>query len=191
MVRVRSAVLVCLLAATSACASGGDRPVIATGDRFQATTLNEYRLGTGDKVRINVAFEQGLSGEFTVNAAGNVALPLIGEVPARGRTVQEVAADAQGRYGAGYLREPRVTMEVSLYRPFYVLGEVATPGQFPYVIGITALNAIATARGFTPRADKKVLHIRREGMAEEEAYAITPDLRIYPGDTVRVGERFF
>jgi polysaccharide export outer membrane protein len=191
MVSVRSALLVCLLAATTACASGGDRPVIATGERYQAQTLNEYRVGTGDKVRMNVAFEQGLSGEFTVNAAGNVALPLIGEVPARGRTVQEIAADAQGRYGAGYLRQPHVVMEVTAYRPFYVLGEVTTPGQYPYQVGITALNAIATAHGFTPRADKRVLHIRREGAAEEEPYAVTPALRIYPGDTVRVGERFF
>lgn len=188
---VRSALLVCLLAATSACASGGERPVISSGERYQAATLNEYRLGTGDRVRMTVAFETGLSGDFTVNAAGNVALPLIGEVPARGRTVTEVAGDAQGRLGAGYLRQPRVTMEVTTYRPFYVLGEVTTPGQYPFVIGITALNAVATAHGFTPRADKKVLHIRREGTSEEEAYAVTPDLRIYPGDTVRVGERFF
>lgn len=181
----------CLFAFTAACASGGDRPVISSGERYQATALAEYRLGTGDKVRMVVAFEQGLSGEFFVNAGGNLALPLIGEVPARGRTIGEIAADAQGRYGAGYLRQPRVTMEVTAYRPFYVLGEVTTPGQYPYQVGITAMNAVAVAHGFTPRADTKVIHIRREGEAAEEDYAITPDLRIYPGDTVRIGERFF
>lgn len=167
--------------------------MISTGDRYVAdkAVIEGYHLGVGDKVRMTVFREPDMSGEYAVGSAGNLALPLIGDTVALGRTVEDVASEVQTRYGAGYLRKPQVSLEVITYRPFFILGEVTAPGQFPYAVGLTAFNAIATAQGFTPRADRYVVHIRHEGATTEENYVLTPDLRIYPGDTVRVGERFF
>ena len=189
---IRSAILLCVLVLVTACGGHGGN-VISTGDRYVSdrSVITDYRLGIGDKVRMSVFREPDMSGEFSVGPNGTIALPLIGETPAVGRRVEEVASDATARYGAGYLRTPQVNMEVIGFRPFFILGEVTAPGQFPYSIGLTAFNAIATAQGFTPRADRYTVHIRREGATVEETYQLTPDLRIYPGDTVRIGERFF
>jgi len=191
-VGIRSAMLLCVCALLAACGGRGAE-VISTGDRYVSNraVVTDYRLGIGDKVRLTVFREPDMSGEFTVGPNGTVALPLIGATPAVGRRVEEVAAEAQARYGDGYLRSPQVNMEVTGFRPFFILGEVTAPGQFPYSIGLTAFNAIATAQGFTPRADRYIVHIRREGATVEENYQLTPDLRVYPGDTIRVGERFF
>ncbi|CAN5392829.1 polysaccharide biosynthesis/export family protein [soil metagenome] len=189
---IRSAIFVCVLALLSACGGKGGE-VIATGDRYVSNraVVTDYRLGIGDKVRVTVFREPDVSGEFAVAPDGTVALPLIGAVPAVGRRIDELAAEAQARYGDGYLRNPQVGVEVTTFRPFFMLGEVGAQGQYPYSVGLTAFNAIATAQGFTPRADRYIVHIRREGATVEENYRLTPDLRIYPGDTVRVGERFF
>lgn len=182
-----------VLALLSACAEKGSGPVIATGDRYMASKSlpTEYRLGTGDHVKVTVFTEPTLGGDFSVGANGMVSLPLIGDVPARGKTVDMVAADAQARFADGFLRNPRVSMEVSTYRPFYILGEVVQPGTYPFAVGLTALGAVATAKGFTPRANREVVEIRREGDPAEETFRLTPDLHVYPGDTIRVGERYF
>lgn len=182
----------------SACAEKGAGPVVSSGERYiqgvdasASGAVADYRLDAGDKIRIVVFNESGLSGEFTVSAAGTAALPLIGEVPAKGRTVTEVAVDVRMRYASGYLRNPQVSAEVIVYRPFYILGEVAAPGQYPYTVGLTAMNAVATAKGFTPRATREVVQIRRQGETQEINYRLTPELLVYPGDTIRVGERYF
>lgn len=175
------------------CAEKGEGPVLSSGDRYVASAdlASVYRLGVGDRVKLNVYNEPNLSGEYWVNPDGFVSLPLIGNVQARGRAIAEIAADAKTRFADGYLRDPKVSMEVTVFRPFYILGEVSEPGQYPYVSGLTALNAVATAKGFTPRANRDVLRIRRQGDADETNYRLTPELMIYPGDTIRVGERFF
>lgn len=174
------------------CSAGG-RDVISSGERYTAPQDVEenYNLGAGDKIRVNVFNEPTLSGEFSVGSEGTVSLPLIGEIPAKGKTPQQLATEVQTRLADGYLREPKVGIEVSAYRPFFILGEVKAPGQYPYASGLTALNAIATAQGFTPRAEKKVAYIRRAGATSEEPLRLTPDLRIRPGDTIRIGERYF
>ncbi len=189
---IRSAIVLCVLVLVAGCGGHGGN-VISTGERYVSdrSGVTDYRLGIGDKVRMSVFREPDMSGEFLVGPNGTMALPLIGETPALGRRVEDVASDAAARYGAGYLRNPQVNMEVVGFRPFFILGEVTTPGQYPYSIGLTAFNAIATAQGFTPRADRYTVHIRREGAAVEETYQAMPNLRIYPGDTVRIGERFF
>jgi polysaccharide biosynthesis/export protein len=191
--RVRSTAVLAIGLLCSACLFREEGPVVSSGDRYAGAseTAPEYRLGTGDRVRFSVYNEPSLTGEFTVGAEGNLNLPLIGPVPARERTVPEVVADAQQRYGNGFVRDPRVSADVSQYRPFFILGEVNEPGQYPYSIGLTAMNAIATAQGYTARGDRKLVRIRRQGSPTEEAYRLTPDLRVYPGDTIRVGERFF
>lgn len=177
--------------------SASRAPVIASGDRYVATagidegSVENYRLGSGDKVRMTVFNEPTLSGEFAVASSGTLSLPLIGDVVASSKTTSEVGDEVRRKLGDGYLRDPKVSMEVITFRPFFILGEVKAPGQYPYATGLTVLNAVATAQGFTPRAAKTVVFIRRNGAPEELAYKIAPDLKILPGDTIRVGERYF
>lgn len=182
-----------ILAAMSlaACASSGT--VINSGERYavDAQLSETYPLGAGDKVRVTVFNEPTLSGEFFVSGDGEMSLPLVGDVPAGNKTTKDVAAQFARLLADGYLRDPRVAMEVITYRPFFILGEVTTPGQYPYVSGMTALSAVATASGFTPRAKKSRIYIRRRGEEGELEYELTPNLRIMPGDTIRVGERYF
>ncbi len=183
-----------MLAALSlaACGKGGPPP-ISSGERYTAGTTSEdsYALGAGDKVRIIVYNEPQLSGDFSVSTDGDISLPLIGNVKVIGKTVDRASRDVQMRLADGYLRDPRVSMEVATYRPFFILGEVRSPGQFPYISGLTVMNAIATAQGYTPRAKKSTVLIRRFGEQYEQEYVLTPDLRVYPGDTIRLTERFF
>jgi polysaccharide export outer membrane protein len=155
------------------------------------TIESGYKLGAADKVRIIVFNEEMLSGEFSVNDAGVLSLPLIGEVQALDRTPAEVVKDIEARLADGYLRDPHVSMDVLTYRPFYILGEVAKPGTYPYSNGLTVMSAVATAEGYTYRASKRKVMIRRAGETEERAYNLTPDLKINPGDTVRIVERYF
>ncbi|WBH16354.1 polysaccharide biosynthesis/export family protein [Sphingomonas radiodurans] len=189
----RLAIILGIFLMLSACAEKGDGPVLSSGDRYVASTdvVSDYRLGVGDRVKLTVFNEPNLAGEFWVNPDGFVSLPLIGNVQASGKAVSQIAADAKMRFADGYLRDPRVSMEVTVFRPFYILGEVSQPGQYPYAIGLTALNAVATAKGFTPRANRDVVRIRRQGEPGEVNYRLSPELMIYPGDTIRVGERFF
>ena len=189
----RSAFFLGILMLFSACAEKGDGPVLSSGDRYVSASevISDYRLDVGDKVKVTVYNEPSLTGEFWVNPDGTISLPLIGNVSAKGKQVAQIAADAERLFGDGYLREPKVAMEVVIFRPFYILGEVSAPGQYPYATGMTAMNAVATAKGFTPRANRDVVRIRRQGEAEEVNYRLTPELIVYPGDTIRIGERFF
>lgn len=175
--------------------AGCARPVLSTAEAMQergaAADVSDYRLGIGDRVRVIVYNEQSLSGEFAVSAAGALSFPLIGDVRVVDKTTAQVASEVQAKLADGYLRDPKVSMEVVTYRPYFVLGEVKTPGQYPYSNGLTVTNAIATAAGFTPRANKGMVFIRRSGEAQEKPFRLTPDLRVYPGDTIRLAERFF
>lgn len=145
-----------------------------------------YVLGPNDRVRLIVFGEENLSGEFLVDAAGKVALPLIGELQAAGLDVRSFERAVQQRLADGYLRDPRVSVEILNARPFFVLGEVANPGQFPFVAGMTAANAIAIAGGFAPLADQTKVRIKRAGSDVEEVEPLTPTTKIAPGDTLRV-----
>ena len=196
MLRLLTLLLGSLLLA--ACSSTTAGMIVATGERYAPLVAGtedaegeNYRLDAGDKVRLTVFNETTLSGEFAVGSDGKLSLPLIGDVAAVGRTTRQVAGEVQTRLADGYLREPRVSMEVVSYRPFFILGEVKSPGQYPYATGMTVLNAVATAQGFTPRASRDHVYIRRAGESTEITYRVTPNLRVYPGDTVRFGERYF
>lgn len=150
-----------------------------------------YRLGPADKLRVLVFDEENLSGEFVVSGTGMVAYPLVGEVKAEGLTVAEFQDALQSRLAAGYLRDPRVSVEVMAYRPFYILGEVNKPGEYPFTDDLTVLNAVARASGFTYRANTKVIFIRRAGGGRETEYQLNATTPVLPGDTIRVSERFF
>lgn len=163
----------------------GDTPVTATAQSM------DYLLGTGDKVRVTVYGEPSLSGEFFVTGSGLMSLPLIGEIKAGGMTVGQFQQAVQRALSDGYLKEPRVSAEVLTFRPFYILGEVEKPGTYPYTSGLTVQNAVATAGGFTYRADKKNVFIKRNGQTSEVKSELTPSIQVAPGDTIRIGERFF
>jgi polysaccharide export outer membrane protein len=144
-----------------------------------------YQLGTGDKVRVAVFGEDDLGGEFQVDGNGHISLPLVGEVTAAGETAPGLEQVIAGKLADGYLQSPRVSVSVTTYRPFYVLGEVNKPGEYPYVNGMSVLNAIALAGGYTPKANESVIYIRRNGSSHEEKVPADQMTRIWPGDVVR------
>ncbi len=181
----------CTMPATAQTAAGsGSAPARQVDAGPAAESSGDYRLGTADKVRVIVYNEPTLSGEFTVSDNGTLSLPLIGDVPANGRSPREVASDIQAKLADGYLREPRVSLDVLTYRPFYILGEVTKPGEYAYSNGLTALNAVARAQGFTYRANKRKVYLKRAGESAEKEVNID-GLEIKPGDTLRIGERYF
>ncbi|MGH6910771.1 MAG: polysaccharide biosynthesis/export family protein, partial [Phenylobacterium sp.] len=150
-----------------------------------------YQLGTGDKLRITVFGEEALTGEFSVGDRGTVSFPLVGEVPAAKRSVAEFKSSLTAALKDGYLLDPRIAVEVLTYRPYYVLGEVGKPGEYPYTSGLTVLNAVAAASGFTYRANTKRVFIKHAGAAAEEKLPLTATQTVAPGDTIRIGERYF
>jgi polysaccharide biosynthesis/export protein len=150
-----------------------------------------YKVGAGDRLRITVFGEPSLTGEFAIDGTGAIAFPLLGPVSVSAKTTALVRDEITSRLGAEFVRNPKVSVEVANYRPVYVLGEVARPGEFPYVEGLTALALVAKAGGFTYRANEKVIFVRHEAKTAEQIYALTGGLVIRPGDTVRVGERYF
>ena len=135
--------------------------------------------------------EAALGGEFVIDANGRIALPLIGEVQAAGLTGAQLQDAVAQALSQGYLNQPRVTAQVLTYRPIYILGEVNRPGEYPYLPDLTVLNAVATAQGFTYRANTRRVFVRRAGSQVEEAQPLTADARVSPGDTLRIGERYF
>lgn len=152
----------------------------------------EYVLGANDRLRVSVFGEPSLSGEFVVDGTGRAALPLVGEIAAAGMTVRQFERAFEGALERGeFLNEARVTAEVLNFRPFFILGEVARPNQYPYASGLSVLNAIATAGGFTPLADQTRVFIRRAGADAEIVMPLTPEAIVYPGDTIRVPKGAF
>ena len=153
--------------------------------------VTEYRLAAGDHVRITVFGHEDLSGEFEVDGTGLISLPLIREVMVSGLTVNELEEKVIGKLRPDYLKNPRVSVEILSYRPFYVIGEVESPGSFPYVNGMTVINAVAVAGGFTYRARKSRIKILRSG--EDGKFEIEADVDtvVLPGDVIEVPERFF
>lgn len=167
--------------------SAGQDPIVAT----EANEKVEYRLGTGDRVRLIVFGEADLSGEFAVDSTGNVSLPLVGDLMVRDMTVQEFQTTVDAAFRDGYLNDPKISAEVISHRPFYILGEVKRPGTYAYQNGLTVLNAVATAEGFTYRANERFVFIRREGEDNEQKYPLSSSTPVRPGDTIRIAERFF
>jgi len=150
-----------------------------------------YLLASGDRIRVIVFGQEGLSNSFAVDGAGNISMPLIGLVKAYGLTTADLSRVIEARLREGYLRDPRVSVEVEAFRPFFVLGEVTGSGQYPYINGMTVQNAVAVAGGFTPRGEQGSVDITRiiDGRPVTAAVPLTFPLR--PGDTITVRERFF
>jgi protein involved in polysaccharide export with SLBB domain len=165
--------------------------VVQSSAAVMAADAPAYKLGTGDKVRVTVFNEKDLSGDFDVNDQGVIALPLIGQVPVRGKSLSEVETTIAGRYGKDYLIDPKVNVEVLNYRPFFILGEVKNPGSYPYVNGMKVLNAIALAGGYTPRARQDRVLVKHADNPQAGEQQAVDDAVVLPGDVIRVPERFF
>ncbi len=150
-----------------------------------------YHLDAGDKLRVVVYGQEGLTNTYAVSAGGSITMPLIGSVPARGRTTAGLAAAISAKLRAGFIREPSVAVEVEAYRPFFILGEVAAPGQYPYVPNMTVESAVAIAGGFSPRARRDSVTVTHTDASGTARYAVPPGSPISPGDTVLVSERWF
>ena len=150
-----------------------------------------YHLDAGDKLRVVVYGQEGLTNSYAIDAGGSITMPLIGSVPARGRTPAGLAAAIAARLRNGYIREPSVAVEIEAYRPFFILGEVAAPGQYPYVPNMSVESAVAIAGGFSPRARRDRVTLTHTD-ASGSARVVAPlGTAVSPGDTVLVGERWF
>jgi protein involved in polysaccharide export with SLBB domain len=179
----------CFAAAGSATPAAAPPPVAVSGVVAEAGA--DYVLGSADKLRLTVYGEPSLTGEYLVSSTGTVSLPLAGDVVAAGRTLGDFRDNVVKALKEGYLKDPKVSIEVLTFRPFYILGEVTKPGQYPYTSGLTVFNAVATAGGFTYRANTRKVFIKHANDGGEKELPLTAETIIAPGDTVRIPERFF
>lgn len=166
--------------------AGPDTPVVGPDSRAG------MRLQAGDKLKITVYNEDKLTGEYEIDSSGALSLPLAGTVQAEGLTRPELEQLLSKKLSASrYLKNPKVTVDVANFRPFYVLGEVERPGEFPYRSGLNVMGAIAVAGGSTYRASQSYVLIQRAGEEEFQEYKLAPNVRVYPGDVVKIPERYF
>ncbi len=156
-----------------------------------ATNSLRYQLGSGDQIRVTVYGEEDLSGEFELDGEGTISLPLIGAITVGNRSLSDAESLITAQLADGFLVNPRVNIEVLNYRPFYILGEVQDPGSYPYVSGMTVLNAVALASGFTYRASESKIEVTRRVDGVEQKMRIELTAAVLPGDIIRVPERFF
>ncbi len=178
----------CLLALSllSACAPGSDLPIVS------ASRASVYRLGVDDQLRVITYGEDQLSEDFRIDDSGNIAVPLLGPVHAAGLSTRQLSERiAQGLEEKKLLRNPSVSVEVTAYRPIFVLGEVAKPGQYPYQPDMTMLTAVASAGGFTYRAFQDYTYVIRQEDKQAIQGRLLPQSYVKPGDVVKVYERNF
>jgi polysaccharide export outer membrane protein len=153
----------------------------------------EYRLSAGDKVRVIVFGEETLTGEYVITSGGNLTFPLIGNLPATDKTVEQLQAAVSTALADGYVNDPRVSIQVVSFRPFYILGEVNRPGEYPVSTGLTLEQAVASAGGFTYRANTKRAFLKRASETQERPIEVRgPNpVIVRAGDTIRILERHF
>ena len=192
--RVRASLKACgvglwLAALWLAFAAGG--AVAQDAAAVPTTEPSQYVLSVGDEIDVIVFGEEDLSSEHKIDGSGVISLPLIGDVKATGRNLRELERVIADRYRGRFLINPRVTIEVLNFRPFYVLGEVKEPGSYEFHAGMRVMNAIALAGGFTYRADEDELFVIRAADPESRRERATAETLVMPGDTVKVGQRFF
>ncbi|MFI3189968.1 polysaccharide biosynthesis protein [Crenothrix sp. D3] len=157
------------------------------------TELTEiaYHLGSGDKLKITVFNQEDMNGEYTVDGAGNVSLPLIGTIAAKNLTLDEFENKLKGKLSPDYLLNPKIAIQVLNYRPFYILGEVKKPDSYPYVSGMTYLTAVAIAGGYTYRAKENVVYVIHASSPDQKEIETKLEESVQPGDIIHVEERFF
>lgn len=202
LIRVVSFSLLVTLAAVAAAAgpstalaqSQASAPLQTSPQSQQADAMSpsgDYVLGPNDRVRLKVYGEADISGEYEVDSNGNVSIPLAGHIRASGLTTRQLEHSIASALAKGIVRDPRVNVEVASYRNFYILGEVKKGGEYPYRLGLTVMDAVATAGGFTYRANENKVYLRRSGSNVEQVYSLDSSVPIYPGDNIRIPERYF
>jgi polysaccharide export outer membrane protein len=188
--RILAAILV--LAAPATLAACGGSTAKKTAPSAQAADVAEvYQLAGGDKIRIDVFGHPDVSGEFEVDGDGSITFPLLGKVAAAGRSVNELKDHIATQLDENYLVDPRVSVDVLNYRPFYILGEVEKPGSYPYQSAMTVRQAVALAGGFTRRAVRSEVTLIRPTDEGSVEMAADVNARVLPGDTIEVDRRFF
>ena len=151
-----------------------------------------YTLDAGDRLRVFVYAQPNLSRIYIVDQEGRIAVPLIGDVQARGRTTRQLAKHIAQRLGTQFVKDPQVTVDIAQARPFFILGEVRSAGQYPFVSGITVQSAVAIAGGYADRANERKVQItRRHRGGIVEKMDVPPDYLVRPGDEIYVYERWF
>jgi polysaccharide export outer membrane protein len=153
--------------------------------------INDYRIGGGDQLRVTVFGQEDLTGEYNVDSAGRISMPLLSQVSVGGLSIGETESLLEARLLDGYLRNPSVSVEVLTFRPFFVLGEVTNAGQYPYINGMTVQNAIALGGGYSERADTGEVIVTRQGSNGPITMRLAPTDVLLPGDTIYVRERWF
>jgi len=184
-------VVLVVLAALGACSDGVTMGPGLDEQKVGIGELESYRLGIGDKVRVAVFGEADLSGTFEINATGRISLPLVGEIEASGVDAAGLRQRVTARLSDGFLKSPKVSVEVMGYRPIYVLGEVRNSGEFPFKVGLRLRDVIALAGGYTYRANQDYVVLSRDGRPQPMRVALPTGAVVMPGDNIRVPERYF
>ena len=156
-----------------------------------ASNADNYVLAPNDRVRIKVYGEPDISDEYEVNSSGIVSIPLAGHLKAAGLTARQLEQAITAALSKGFVRNPKVNVEIAAYRPYYILGEVKKSGEYPYKAGLTVMDAVASAGGFTYRANENKVYVRPSGGGNEQVYSLNSSVPIHPGDNIRVPERYF
>jgi polysaccharide export outer membrane protein len=182
-IRIALAALAIALPLASCGLQGSSLPALEASKTDDAN----YRLGPGDKLHIQVLGAEDLTSDYTVGDNGTVSSPLIGDVKAAGLTRSQLEREMERKLGQGYLWNPKVSVTILAYRPFYIYGEVTKPGEYPYASGMRVMSAVATAGGYTYRANENYVVVTRDGKEHKAA----PNTPIQPDDVIRVPERYF
>lgn len=186
--------LVAFLASAGVQAQQADTQSAAVNPGGQAAPAQQagYRLGPGDRLRIVVFGQKDMTGEYAVDGSGLLSFPLIGQLKAAGLTAEGLEREITNKLKPDYLRNPNVSVVVLTYRPFYIVGEVKTPGSYAYVTGMSVINAVALAGGFTYRAKESSFYLDRTGKdGKRSRIDAGPDTQVQPGDVITVRERYF
>lgn len=170
---------------------GASTSAVAQGKQASEATSQSYTLAPTDRIRLKVYGEADISGEYEIDSSGYTSIPLAGRIRAGGLTTGQLERSVTAALAKGIVRDPRVNIEIALYRPYYILGEVKKSGEYPYRIGMTILDAVASAGGFSYRANENKVFLRRSGGTTEEVYPLDAPVRVFPGDNIRIPERYF
>lgn len=190
-IKIFSRLLLCGLFFSSVLFAEEKNDPSAQKQQTSTSGSQEYRLGSGDLLKITVFNQKDLSGDYTINGSGQISLPLIGDINAKDLTAKQVEKGITDKLMPDYLLNPRVSVQVLNYRPFYILGEVKQPKSYPYVDGMTYLNAVAIAGGYTYRAKEDHVVVIRMNDPQKREYTLKMDEPVLPGDVIHVKERFF
>ena len=189
-VRMLAVGLACAAVLAGCSGDGGGGTALAEAP--QAVDINQtYKLDSGDRLRINVFGQPDVSGEFEIDSSGAINYPLLGPVEAKGKTIQSLTQTIRDELDANFIADPRVNVEVVNFRPFFILGEVNAPGQYPYTSGLTVRQAVALAGGYTRRASSSGIELIRQTEEGAATYEVAEDSVLMPGDTLEVPRRFF